>query len=155
MFKNSDYMRERNQFLKDKSAERAKLTKITKDNIELENKLEDSLAQIKDYEEIFKRHETKVQELKNEYMNRLKPNMNASNYDYKKLFLYLTEKIESLYDCPLSCEKLVNPTVLPSGVTVNEKFFNKLLKSNSMDPFDKKLGINNRKSEILILEILS
>ena len=61
---------------------------------------------------------------------------------YTKLYYSLESKLQKLLEWPLSLDKLANPTILPSGITITESYFNRLI--NQKDPYNKKLKVSQK-----------
>ncbi|CAI2374111.1 unnamed protein product [Moneuplotes crassus] len=59
--------------------------------------------------------------------------------NYQVLFTTLINKLQKSIECPISFTSITSPAVCPSGNTVDEDVFLKLVASNSKDPF-KKVG---------------
>ena len=70
---------------------------------------------------------------------------------YKSLLL---DKIKKIIVCPLSGEQLRNPVVLPSGVTVEQKFYDNLVDENTRDPFNPSLNISESRVNRLALDLI-
>ena len=51
-------------------------------------------------------------------------------------------KLQELLECPISMEKIRTPLILPSGNTVDEESFNKLVNKN--DPFNKNFKVKEK-----------
>ena len=49
-----------------------------------------------------------------------------------------------MYECPLSLSQLTAPVILPSGITIQDSFFDELVKNNNIDPYNKNLRIRQR-----------
>ncbi|CAI2369860.1 unnamed protein product [Moneuplotes crassus] len=81
--------------------------------------------------------------MKRKYFKAYDKLLKGPNRDYKKLFCFFYERIESLLDCPLSYEKLTEPVILPSGITINQNFCEKLITTNCYDPYNSTLKINS------------
>lgn len=72
--------------------------------------------------QILQGHQAKNKAYKEKYFKVFDELLKAPQRDYKKLFCYLVERVESLYECPLSFEKLTRPAILPSGNTIDQQF---------------------------------
>ena len=59
---------------------------------------------------------------------------------YNKILFDLIFQLKQAFICPLSLDCLSNPVILPSGVTINEEFFDKLI--NKKDPYNNNLIVN-------------
>ena len=94
---------------------------------------------------IIRGYQMKQLNIKNRYFQAYKTMLHAPNGDYKKLFSYFVDKLNSLYECPLSFEQLSKPAILPSGHTIDEDFLSDLIKSNSTDPFNREKKVKNGK----------
>ena len=61
---------------------------------------------------------------------------------YSEMYSSLIYKINNILDWPITLDRLVNPIILPSGVTIEEYCFDKLI--NKKDPYDKNLIVKNK-----------
>ena len=124
--------------LKSKINEQSSLLNIKKiESIEYENKID-----------IFK---LEIDYLKDKYadqelnFNELICNQNhlELKWDiYSEMYSSLIYKINNILDWPITLDRLVNPIILPSGVTIEEYCFDKLI--NKKDPYDKNLIVKNK-----------
>ena len=73
--------------------------------------------------------------------------------DMKHHNLFL-EKVKEILVCPLSGEQLKIPVLLPSGVTIDQSFYDKLVDGNWRDPFNPSLCISERRVNRLALNLI-
>ena len=66
----------------------------------------------------------------------------------------LLEKVKEILVCPLSGEQLKIPVLLPSGVTIDQSFYDKLVDGNWRDPFNPSLCISDRRVNRLALDLI-
>ena len=67
-----------------------------------------------------------------------------SDIHYFKYYSSLVIRLKGLYECPLSLSQLTAPVILPSGTTIQDSFFDELIKNNNIDPYNKNLRIRQR-----------
>ncbi|CAI2359022.1 unnamed protein product [Moneuplotes crassus] len=127
---------ERNQVIQNLSNQTDISQQLKEDLHNVKTELENYKAKCSTYYDIIQGHQTKNKKIKEKYFKAYDQILVAPQRDYKKMFTYLVEKIESLNECPLSFESLDNPAILPSGNTINEYFCRNLIASRSTDPFD-------------------
>ena len=128
---------------------------MTKKNKELKVSLDNQTAVATWYNEYYKQSQLEIQ-INNDEIKRLKyfnSNQNdiiealnkklhkylavKSNVKYCEYYYSLLSHLKELYECPLSLDQLDNPTILPSGFTIEEDYFDKLM--NCKDPYNKNL----------------
>ena len=61
---------------------------------------------------------------------------------YKDNYFELIFQLKNLFDCPLSFDRLKNPIILPSGLTIDESYFDRLI--DSKDPYNKQLIVKQK-----------
>ena len=54
---------------------------------------------------------------------------------YKDNYFELIFQLKNLFECPLSFDRLKNPIILPSGFTIDESYFDRLI--DCKDPYNK------------------
>ena len=59
-----------------------------------------------------------------------------------KILDEVIKKINRLLECPISFTFLESPVIIPSGNTIDESAFNRLIKK--ADPFNRKLKISDK-----------
>ncbi|CAI2363954.1 unnamed protein product [Moneuplotes crassus] len=120
------------------------LSKLKKSNDHLRKFLENGKLQLATYIEHCNSLKQTIKDLKDEARYSIDLDSDdykdlpyASRLDYRQLLSSLLEKIESIYECPLSFEKIKEPAILPSGNTISSVFYKELAKKKFKDPFDK------------------
>ena len=61
---------------------------------------------------------------------------------YKDNYFELIFQLKDLFECPLSLDCLKNPIILPSGFTIDESYFDRLI--NSKDPYNNKFIVKQK-----------
>ncbi|CAI2363377.1 unnamed protein product [Moneuplotes crassus] len=77
----------------------------------------------------------------------------APSKNYKELLCDFIAKVDSAFECPLSCDKLRDPVILPSGHTINSDFYEKLIKSKARDPYNKSYRLTHAIVNRLAIQI--
>ena len=67
-------------------------------------------------------------------------NFKYNDKGYNKKYFDLIFQLKQMFVCPISLDCLSNPVILPSGITINEEFFDKLI--NKKDPYNNNLIVN-------------
>ena len=65
-----------------------------------------------------------------------------SNVKYYEIYHELLSKLKEIYEWSLNFDYLEKPTVLPSGFTINENIFDRLI--NNKDPYNKNLNVQHK-----------
>ena len=63
---------------------------------------------------------------------------------YFEFYDTLVSDIMALFEWPLSMTDLTKPCILPSGNTIQEDYFDELIKRKSLDPFNKNLRVQQK-----------
>ena len=61
---------------------------------------------------------------------------------YKDNYFKLIFQLKDFLECPLSFDYLKNPIILPSGLTIDESYFDRLI--DSKDPYNKQLIVKQK-----------
>ena len=144
----------------DKKNLNKKIEELKKSNKELTTSLNNQNAISDLYLEDCKRLQQEIQQHTDE-IKRLKNLQNNDQIDVNKVnereiifvrqndemnlntyYHDLISQLKILYECPLSLDRLKNPIILPSGFTINEDYFDKLI--DSKDPYNKEFIVKHK-----------
>ena len=125
-----------------------KLRYWTRSNRELKATLDNQQEMLDKYLQEYKKSKKQAQESTKEIKMLRKLQKDQERLDgfktnhkgYNKKLFDLIFQLKQVFVCPLSLDCLSNPVILPSGVTINEEFFDKLI--NKKDPYNNKLDVN-------------
>ena len=104
-----------------------------------QNEIQLDINEIKRLKALLKSKEDIIESLSIRLQKYLSVNSNVKYYDY---YFTLLTMLKELYEWPLSLDYLEKPTILPSGFTINENFFDGLI--NNKDPYNKNLNVQHK-----------
>lgn len=88
-----------------------------------------------------KENDTIKTEFQSKVMKKIKEyeslQLEGTEISFKKLFMMMYRRIESMLECPITRERMKTPMVLPSGNTIEKSFMDLLIPTRKFDPFDK------------------
>ena len=104
-----------------------------------QNEIQLGNNEIKNLKTLLKSKEDIIDSLSMRLQKYLSVNSNVKYYDY---YSTLLAKLKELFEWPLSLDYLEKPTILPSGFTINENIFDRLI--NNKDPYNKNLNVQHK-----------
>lgn len=135
-----------NEEIENLERENSKIYKESESLIALEiEKYQKLEKRFREFQNLSKTRETNLREERIRFKKEIEAfQQSRSDVQYFKHYSSLVFRLKELYECPISCSNLTSPIILPSGITIQDSFFDELVKHNTVDPYNKNLRIRQR-----------
>ena len=128
---NQSKLKEENKYLSELNAE------LIGQKEDTQNQLEDYKKELTIHQDLQATNQIKLKEIQSEYFNTQEERIQAPDVLFQDLLKMTLKKMEGLLQCPINMEKIKNPVVLPSGITVDKEVMDRLIDKKHPDPFDR------------------